>query len=321
MQRIHIFRAGSHAPMQGATLDFSVADLAATARAYDPARHEAPLVVGHPVVDAPAYGWVAGLVAEPEGLFATPRAVDPAFAEIVRAERYRNVSASFWRPDAPRNPVPGTFYLKHVGFLGAVPPAVAGLQPVQFGAEDDTTVTVEFALPTPETRTTRVNAEDDAARQRAEDLAAREAAIAAREASFAERAAVAQRAEDEAFVAGLVAQARLPQALAPRAVAFMAALPAEGEVAFADAGAVVRQTPREALRGLLSGLPAAVSFGDVGGQPGPGAGAGEAVGAVEFAGHRVDADRMVLHRRALAYQRQHPDTDYLAAVLAVEQVG
>ncbi|OYW21050.1 MAG: hypothetical protein B7Z43_11640, partial [Sphingomonas sp. 12-62-6] len=37
------------------------ADLAATAAAYDPAKFEAPIVVGHPALDAPAYGWVRGL--------------------------------------------------------------------------------------------------------------------------------------------------------------------------------------------------------------------------------------------------------------------
>lgn len=33
--------------MSGDVLEFSAADLATTAAAYDPARHEAPIVVGH----------------------------------------------------------------------------------------------------------------------------------------------------------------------------------------------------------------------------------------------------------------------------------
>lgn len=40
---IHIFRPGRHTAMQGQSLDFSEADLAATAAAYNPALHEAPL--------------------------------------------------------------------------------------------------------------------------------------------------------------------------------------------------------------------------------------------------------------------------------------
>lgn len=144
---IHIFRPGRHTAMQGLTLDFSEADLAATAAAYNPALHEAPLVIGHPAADAPAYGWVAGLTVDADGLFAAPRQLEPAFAEEVRTGRYKKVSASFYAPDSPHNPKPGVYYLRHVGFLGAQPPAVKGLAPVQF-AEGDTgegCVTVEFA--------------------------------------------------------------------------------------------------------------------------------------------------------------------------------
>jgi hypothetical protein len=145
MRSLHIFRAGSHSPMQGGTLDFSAADLAATAAAYDPARYEAPLVVGHPALNAPAYGWVEGLAARGEDLVATPRQVDASFAELVKGGRYKKISASFWSPNARDNPAPGVWSLRHVGFLGAVPPAVKGLREVAFGAADDGIVTIEFA--------------------------------------------------------------------------------------------------------------------------------------------------------------------------------
>ncbi len=136
---IHIFRPGRHTSMQGATIDFGESDLIATAKAYDPTRHEAPLVIGHPRADAPAWGWVGGLTADEGGLFATPRQLDPAFAEMVRAGRFKKVSASFYTPDSPHNPVPGVYYLRHVGFLGAQPPAVKGLAPVPVNfAEGDT---------------------------------------------------------------------------------------------------------------------------------------------------------------------------------------
>ena len=144
---IHIFRPGRHTSMQGATIDFGESDLIATANAYDPARHEAPLVIGHPRADAPAWGWVGGLTADGGGLFATPRQLDPAFAEMVRAGRFKKVSASFYTPDSPHNPVPGVYYLRHVGFLGAQPPAVKGLAPVNFaeGDTDEGCVSFDFA--------------------------------------------------------------------------------------------------------------------------------------------------------------------------------
>ena len=383
MQRIHVFRSGSHTPMAGATLAFADADLAATARAYDPAKHEAPIVVGHPKLDAPAYGWVGGLTAEGGDLFATPKQVEPAFADLVKEGRFKKVSVAFFKPDHPSNPTPGTYYLKHVGFLGAVPPAVKGLRPIEFaGGDDDQVVTVEFAevspwrlgwllsdiaamfrgvrdhlvardgvdeaekvlsgdrvqrlaeqaaamqaeaaaapaantfaeppAPTPATspETTRVTEEE---------LAARERAIADREAAFAAREAEGRKAEDAAFVESLVKAGRLPQGLVPRVVAFMGAMEPAGEVAFAEGGATVKETPREAFRQLLSKLPPLVQFGEVAGGEGPGA--GDATATAEFAGQRTDPARMALHRKAQAYQKAHPGTDYVAAIMAVEQAG
>lgn len=102
-QIIHIFRPGRHTAMQGTTIDFGESDLIATANAYDPARHEAPLVIGHPAADAPAWGWVGSLTADADGLFATPRQLDPAFAEMVRAGRFKKVSAR-----APTIPFPAS---------------------------------------------------------------------------------------------------------------------------------------------------------------------------------------------------------------------
>jgi hypothetical protein len=145
---IQIFRPGRHTAMDGSTISFSAADIAAAAAAYDPALHEAPIVVGHPRTDAPAYGWVQGLATgEGGGLEATPSQIDPAFAELVRAGRFKHVSAAFYGPDAPSNPKPGVWYLRHVGFLGAQPPAVKGLRPVAFGEAEGV---VEFSDAWPE---------------------------------------------------------------------------------------------------------------------------------------------------------------------------
>ena len=143
---IEIFRAGTHRAAGGETLTFGEDDLADCAGAYDKAKHEAPLVVGHPAADKPAYGWVAGLTAKDGALFAEPAQVDESFAEMVRAGRFKKISASFYKPDAEANPVPGTWYLRHVGFLGAQAPSVKGLRAVHFqDGEDGQIETVEFA--------------------------------------------------------------------------------------------------------------------------------------------------------------------------------
>ena len=137
---LQIFKPGRHTAMSGAALDFSVDDLAASAAAYDPALSEAPIVVGHPVTDAPAYGWVKSLAFAGGGLEAEPDQVDPAFAEMVAAGRFKKISASFYPPASKNNPAPGVYYLRHVGFLGAQPPAVKGLRAPSFAEGGDVVI-------------------------------------------------------------------------------------------------------------------------------------------------------------------------------------
>lgn len=132
---IEIFRAGKHTDVNGNTREFTQADIAAIAESYDAASSEAPLVVGHPKINAPAYGWVQGLSVDGDVLLAKPHQVDAEFADMVNAGRFKKRSASFFLPDSPGNPKPGQFYLRHVGFLGGAAPAVKGLR--EFSFADD----------------------------------------------------------------------------------------------------------------------------------------------------------------------------------------
>ena len=125
------------------TLSFTESDLKACAEAYDPSVFKAPLVVGHPKLADPAYGWVASLSYADGLLNAGPDQVDANFAELVNDGKFPKVSASFYLPDSPNNPKPGVMYLKHVGFLGAAAPAIKGLKTVSFAADEQGVV--EFA--------------------------------------------------------------------------------------------------------------------------------------------------------------------------------
>ena len=146
MKPIHIFKTGTHTDSHGQTLTFSEADLAMAVSAYNPDIHQAPIVVGHPKTDAPAYGWVQNLSANNGNLYATPEQVNTEFSEQVKAGSYKKVSASFYPPNSPNNPVKGVYYLRHVGFLGAEPPAIKGLSPVEFSEQDDAvTLTFDFS--------------------------------------------------------------------------------------------------------------------------------------------------------------------------------
>lgn len=144
---VEVFRPGTFTPMCGQPVTFSAADLQALCSNYDPAGAPAPAVVGHPKTDDPAFGWVSAFRFDESAqrVVADLGELEPAFAEAVASGRYKKISLSLFQPDAPNNPKPGSFYPKHIGFLGAAAPAVTGLKPVSFADDQAGTVTFEFA--------------------------------------------------------------------------------------------------------------------------------------------------------------------------------
>lgn len=143
----------------------------------------------------------------------------------------------------------------------------------------------------------------------AEELAARAADLDKRE-----RALV--HADNVSFAEQLVTGGQLVPALKDKVVGLLNAVTTSaGEVSFAEGGTAKTVAAGQLLRDVLAALPKAVSFGqvDTGNAP---------TGAVQFAapeGSTVDPDRLALHDKALAYQAQHPGTDYLAAVTAAQR--
>lgn len=314
LKPLHIFKPGRHTAMSGMTIDFSAADLAECARAYDPAKFEAPLVVGHPRLDAPAYGWVSRLTAGGVGLEAEPRQVEAAFAEMVNAGRFKKISASFFMPDAPGNPAPGVYYLRHVGFLGAAAPAVQGLRAPAFAAgEDEACVeTIEFSTAqegdevTPEEKAA-LEAENTQLKQQLADAAARE------KAAGADR----RHADHAAFCAGLVKDGRMAPGVAEVVVATLDYVAdAEGVVEFAAADGA-RKPLAESLKAVLAAQPVQIDFAE---RSADTSAARRPAGASFAApqGMEVDAASLDVHNRALVYAETHK-VDYLAAVAAIQK--
>ena len=277
-----IFRAGRHRTIGGQTVEFSAADLAAVAAAYDTAVHEAPLVIGHPKTDDPAMGWVSGLKCVGLRLEADFRQMDPAFAEAVEAGRYKHVSAAFYAPDSPHNPKPGGYYLRHVGVLGAVPPAVKGLGPLNF-AEDDTlflAFSEEEAAPsgdTPPADSPKDNPNEDTMDRKTEPAgtagAAAENAALRKEleemkARMAKQEAERRHADNLAFAEGLVSSGKLAPAGRDVVTATLDALttPKEdgGMIAFGEGDDAVPLA--EQFRSLLSSAEPVVMFAEFAGR-------------------------------------------------------
>jgi hypothetical protein len=122
---IPVFRGGKQIASNGKEYDGDTLIDTAIAK-FNAAVHEPPAVIGHPKEDAPAYGWVEGLKKQGNLLLAKFKQVQPAFAQMVADGLFKKRSAAFY-PD-------GT--LRHVGFLGAMPPAVKGLPDVAFAEGD-----------------------------------------------------------------------------------------------------------------------------------------------------------------------------------------
>ena len=134
---IEIARTGTFTDSAGRLRTFTVRDLDAIARSYDPAKRDAPLTFGHPQTDkAPAYGWVEKLKSEGGRLYANFSQVPEQVRDLVAKGHYRHVSMSL---------MPDLVTLRHVALLGAEQPAIDGLAAVEF-ADGGDAITVDFAV-------------------------------------------------------------------------------------------------------------------------------------------------------------------------------
>lgn len=115
-----IFKGGTQVDSRGIKHDGN--ELIKNAIAgFNTANYEPPIVIGHPKTNSPAFGWVSELKSETKDgtliLYAKVKQALPEFIDWLKKGLYKNRSASFY-PDGK---------LRHVGFLGAMPPAVKGL--------------------------------------------------------------------------------------------------------------------------------------------------------------------------------------------------
>ena len=267
MARLHIFKAGLHTSGNGITRAYSAAELAACAAAYDPARFAAPLVIGHPVDNTPAYGWVARLAAEGDDLFAEVDAIDPLLADAIRVGMYRKISASLYLPESPANPVPGVLYLRHVGLLGGAAPAVKGLAPVTLSEGDGVAEFEEVCRNQSEQGDPVMSEENPELAELTTRLSAMEAENAGLKATAEAATAAlnqhkreAMHAEHAAFAESLVKAGKLTPAVLEVMVSTLDHL-AGSSASFADGD---QQKPlAKAFREALSALPAVIPMGEV----------------------------------------------------------
>ena len=136
------FKAGTHTSVGGKVTEWSFADLDQICKNYLYRTDRAPLVLGHPLANGPAYGEVSELFHKRGRLYAVAK-VGKSLLEMVKSGYYKHVSASF----EPAARLPG-WNLRHIGFLGAHPPAVKGMAPLAFSEMIEAPGSVCFAAPT-----------------------------------------------------------------------------------------------------------------------------------------------------------------------------
>lgn len=147
-RRIELFRTGDHTDSAGKKFSFTPDIVRAMAKNYDRVKAPAPVVIGHPGADAPAYGWADSLdFDEATGKLFAELDCHDAMAAAIDGKHYNRTSAALFAPDHSANPTPGAFSLRHVGMLGGAAPAIPGLAPFGFAdAEKPGGVfTLEFA--------------------------------------------------------------------------------------------------------------------------------------------------------------------------------
>jgi hypothetical protein len=135
---VDVFRGGTHTDSGGDTHEWTSDDLDTIVNLYNNQvegnKHTAPVVLGHPETDSPSFGWVESL--KKEGLILKAKLVELSEDLIngIKQGAYKFQSIALYP----------NLLLRHLGILGAVPPAVKGLKPLSdYFSEGDYKV-IEF---------------------------------------------------------------------------------------------------------------------------------------------------------------------------------
>lgn len=141
--KFEIFKVGTHTSDKGITKEYTLDDLNFIAKSYNPEEDEAPIVIGHPTDNSPAYGWISSLEVTEDGKLVAESPEDKIqkdFLNAVQEGRYKKRSISL-TPDGK---------LRHVGFLGGAAPAVKGLADIQFSQPSSTLIEFDISKETME---------------------------------------------------------------------------------------------------------------------------------------------------------------------------
>lgn len=140
MSWIDLFKVGTHTDSSGSSRQWSESDLKAIVDKYNNQsaenKHRAPAIAGqhHENENLAAYGWVKQLKYENGHLWGEFTELEPEFVKMVNNGRFGTVSIALYPNQV----------LRHVAFLGAVPPALKGLKTPKFSEATGTLLTYQI---------------------------------------------------------------------------------------------------------------------------------------------------------------------------------
>lgn len=274
--------------VNGEWVEFSTADLDEIASSYS-SENPAPVVIGHPKDNGPAFGWWDKVERIANHLFAEvdDEKLDLNFQKALENRHFRNWSASVYRRDSTANPKQGKLNLRHVGFLGAKRPAFGNLfnhpqNQFNFAESDSRIYTFEFmeydSLKALETITLADIASalgiEESALQAAIDqskpepempaeFSEKESELSQREAAIAVRERALEAQEHTSFCENIVNEGKPLPAPQSEIVEFMVSLPKTEELSFSEGK---KQKSVDWFKGLLSNLPKQVILEEISGQ-------------------------------------------------------
>jgi len=137
---MEIFRAGTHTDANGKTDTYTEDDVQKIADTYNAAVKEdssldAPVVKGHPKTEDKAFGWIEKLKTDGASLLAKVKDMPEEFKKQIEDGEFKKRSIALTKD----------MRLRHVGFLGAVAPAVEGMEPISFNDDEFTEYESEYA--------------------------------------------------------------------------------------------------------------------------------------------------------------------------------
>lgn len=316
--KIAVFKTGTHTDSNGNTRAWTEDDLDKIAGSYNPALHEAPVVIGHPKENSPAWGWVEGLRREGNVLYARLKALVPEFTDMLGKGMFKKRSISLY-PDMT---------LRHIGFLGAVPPAVKGLPDFAFAEKESVFYESEWPLCSNAVSEIRKNekeekimglieklrallSEDDKEEgggdASPEDFSGREAALGKRECALRKKENEVRKKEIAGFVEDLKRKGVVLPAMERMGLGdFLEAISeTEKTYEFGEMGKGVSQL--EFMKSFLSALPVRIVFEEAAGRDkDAGRGGGKAYMERLLADY-MEKNKGVSYKDALiAVSREHP---------------